>query len=295
MGTWLRTVLVACALTACADGPVWTPLDDQLAYVGQTLHIALAADGEGVDFALAGDLPSGVSARIDDVGDGRARFSWTPLVSDVGGWTLLFAASDAHGTALQTVAVEVRADDLGAPRFVQPLGSGTTFDTARHSCLELPVVVEDADSPQVALSAGGAIDGASFEQTGPLAGAWTFCPTAAQITARARLQLTLSADDGAHVTTKDYLLVLEQGDGSTPVPEPPVDPAELCLPCAGDAHCGGAGDLCVSIDGGGHCLAGCTAPEDCPDGYLCSVLPMTSVDGASGRQCVPTDYRCDPA
>lgn len=292
---WI-VVLLASALAACADGPSWAPIDDQHARVGEELVIPLVADGVEVAFDVATDLPSGVSGRIDELDEGRARFHWTPLVSDVGRWALLFAASDAHGTSLQTVAVEVSGDDLGAPRFVQPLGSGTTLDTLRHSCLDLPVVVEDGDSPQVMLDEREGIEGASFEQTGPLAGRWTFCPTIAQVLTDGRYRLTLAADDGEHVTTKDYLVVLRQGDETTdPAPEPKIDWADLCVTCSSDSDCGGVGDLCVSIDEGNHCLAGCSGSDDCPAGYLCSFTPMTSIDGASARQCLPTDYQCDSA
>jgi hypothetical protein len=67
----------------------------------------------------------------------------------------------------------------------------------------------------------------------------------------------------------------------------------LCEVCTADAQCGGDGDLCLFLDNDYHCFSGCAGDEECPDGYYCSFSSFTSVDGASGRQCIPDDFECD--
>jgi hypothetical protein len=67
----------------------------------------------------------------------------------------------------------------------------------------------------------------------------------------------------------------------------------LCSPCSADDQCGDAGDHClrVGLEGDSFCFRDCAG--GCPDGYVCSAEELTSVNGATGRQCVPIDERCD--
>ncbi len=66
-----------------------------------------------------------------------------------------------------------------------------------------------------------------------------------------------------------------------------------CEPCASDVQCGGGDDLCVRVggDSGGSCLESCTSGS-CPSGYTCSDHAVTSVDGETGRQCIPDTGTC---
>jgi len=73
--------------------------------------------------------------------------------------------------------------------------------------------------------------------------------------------------------------------------------AGLCEPCTDDVQCGDADDLCVLVGatGGFYCFRSCSSPTDCPVDYMCSASEITSVDGATGRQCVPISNDCsDP-
>ncbi len=67
----------------------------------------------------------------------------------------------------------------------------------------------------------------------------------------------------------------------------------LCEPCTADAQCRGADDLCVRVGGvsTGSCLEACT-PGSCPSGSTCSAAEISSVDGRSGRQCIPDSGTC---
>ena len=66
--------------------------------------------------------------------------------------------------------------------------------------------------------------------------------------------------------------------------------AGLCEACSFDIQCGDANDLCLQRPAGTFCGTDCD--DGCPEGYACSENPLTSVEGAAGRQCVPTDGVC---
>jgi len=68
----------------------------------------------------------------------------------------------------------------------------------------------------------------------------------------------------------------------------------LCESCSSDPQCGNDGDLCVRVAAGqqSYCLQACNGPGQCPSGYTCSGSPVTSVNGASARQCVPDTGSC---
>ncbi len=70
--------------------------------------------------------------------------------------------------------------------------------------------------------------------------------------------------------------------------------ARECAQCTTDVQCGGAADLCarVGTGSGSFCLKNCTTDTECPTNYTCSTQEIESVNGASGRQCVPNSNDC---
>ena len=66
--------------------------------------------------------------------------------------------------------------------------------------------------------------------------------------------------------------------------------AGLCEACSFDVQCGAEGDLCLQLAKGTFCGTACD--DGCGAGFECSENPLTSVEGAAGRQCVPTDNQC---
>ncbi|MBK7862216.1 MAG: hypothetical protein IPJ65_27140 [Archangiaceae bacterium] len=66
----------------------------------------------------------------------------------------------------------------------------------------------------------------------------------------------------------------------------------LCLGCTTDQDCNAAGDRCVELDGGKHCLMDC-AISPCPDGYECRALGLLGDAGAVARVCTPPSSSCD--
>jgi hypothetical protein len=67
--------------------------------------------------------------------------------------------------------------------------------------------------------------------------------------------------------------------------------AGLCEPCSFDVQCGDDDDHCLPGFDGSFCGQGCA--DDCPSGYTCTVDAVLSIDGDSGRQCVPDVGSCD--
>ncbi len=62
----------------------------------------------------------------------------------------------------------------------------------------------------------------------------------------------------------------------------------LCSTCTSDAGCPLRGGLCLALDNGDFCSVGCGT--GCPGGFSCQIV--TSVDGFSGRQCLPATNTC---
>ncbi len=86
-----------------------------------------------------------------------------------------------------------------------------------------------------------------------------------------------SPSTGVHTVT-----VTHPGDGR--------GGASLCEPCSADVQCGEDDDHCVQLAAGSFCSTDCDA--GCETGYSCSTNPVTSVDGAAARQCMPNDGAC---
>jgi hypothetical protein len=225
--------VAALLLAGCAGGsaPEFDPVDRQVVPVGVQLSLQLTAtdpDGDALAFAFSSTIPElDARATITRSPSGAAIFRWTPLAADVGTWFIDFTASDGDNAATLTVELEVRSavGGNGAPVFRQPLGTGTTLDldTDADGCVDVPVVVEDQDSPAVTLTQDEpVIEGAELTVTGGLTAAWRWCPTRAQVDADDRYTLTLRADDGENpATVKNYLVVLRQSQQACPG-APPV-------------------------------------------------------------------------
>src|SRR5262245_48014485 len=137
--------------------PSIAPIPDQPGAVGQPLEIALRAsdpDGDRVTFSVKPDNKDILSrSQLLNGGGGAAVWKWVPIGADVGPHKIDFIASDGKDSAHRSVNVVINsaAGGLGSPVFRKPLGTGTTLDLSKNDCAEVPVVVDDADSPQVTL------------------------------------------------------------------------------------------------------------------------------------------------
>lgn len=90
-----------------------------------------------------------------------------------------------------------------------------------------------------------------------------------------------------HKTTETFAVQVTRPEGGGGQP--------TCTPCDADIQCGDADDLCLATGGIGQasCFSGCASDAECGPGFYCSPAQLTSVDGATGRQCVPEDDVCE--
>ena len=161
-GLWTLTGMTCLATTvACGGGnpPELSGLSDQVAQVGTELKIELDGtdkDGDRLTYDFHApdltDLDGHAQVRVSPSGAGV--FRWTPLAADVGEHPFDFVVSDGGHDTTVTININVRSaiGTATAPIFRQPLGTGTTIDLSHTDCVDLDVVVDDQDSPQLKIN-----------------------------------------------------------------------------------------------------------------------------------------------
>ncbi|HKA91093.1 MAG TPA: hypothetical protein VKE22_25700 [Haliangiales bacterium] len=234
------TVTSACGPAERA--PMLNPITNEpslRAYVGEELSVELHATYAGsssLTFSFrAPSIPNlATRAQIVPRDATSATFRWTPLATDAGSWDIDFEVSDGHSSGTETVTIDVAAapSNKVPPTFVKPTGSGTTLDLTAKACLDLDIEVQDTDSTRVTIAEEPQkIDGATLTATGPFTATWHWCPTQAQIDAKDRYALQLSAtDDTNQKSLRPYLIFLKKpacvGVGPTIV-HTPVDASQV--------------------------------------------------------------------
>ncbi len=217
----MRVALSCVVLVGCASGsaPELGSIADPVAVVGTELVLDLVGtdpDGDRLTYRFeALDLELDGRATIALTPSGSGVFRWTPLAADLGDHAIDFIVSDGDHAAIETITIAV-VDPITVPIFRAPLGSGTTLDLDLASCLDVDIVVEDPDSPQLALSQQVSMAGSTLDQRDGLTATWHWCPDEAQ-RAITRHTLVLAADDGEHPPTiKNYIIVLRGGGDPMP-------------------------------------------------------------------------------
>ncbi len=224
----LTTMSCMATAVACTGGnaPELDGLSDQVAQVGTEFKLNLEgtdADGDRLSYGFkAADL-TGIDDRaaITVSPSGMGLFRWTPIGADVGQHAFDFIVSDGSYDTTVTITIDVKSA-IGvatAPIFRQPLGTGTTINLGKNSCIDLDIVVEDQDTAQVDITQEEPlIDGAELIQEDGVTAKWHWCPTRAQ-EGDSRYTLVLAADDGENPKTiKNYLVVLRGMGGNTNCP-----------------------------------------------------------------------------
>lgn len=218
---WVATG-VACGGGTPPDFPDPCADADCRPQVGVEFTLELRAtdvDGDTLEYSFQTDVPDIDSrAQITRSPTGYGLFKWTPLASDVQEWSFDFTASDGGNDTTITVPLDVRSaiGSETAPVFRRPLGTGTTLDLTAVECLDVEIVVDDADNPNDVLLAQEepVVEGAELVQTDATHANWHWCPTRAQADADDRYTVTLSADDTQNPKTlKNYLIVLKDSGG----------------------------------------------------------------------------------
>jgi hypothetical protein len=198
---------------AAGSGPELEPIGAQSVVVNETLVVVLAVrGGEGHAFRFEVRAPRvpAIEGTMEVTGDGLLR--WTPLAVHVGRHRVEVLLLDAEGTLLdvESVEIEVLPEAGTAPVFVRP-GAGQVWDVGAMPCLGFDVEVRDDDSDEVAIRARAELwDGATLVQESARQSAFAWCPSPMQIAAVQRWTLSLEADDGAHRTELDHVILLER-------------------------------------------------------------------------------------
>ena len=216
-----------------SGAPTLQAIEDQSAEVGVEVSIEIAAsdpDGDALAFTVTAESIADLNDRAHPptfvpFGANSAYLRWTPLAADVGTHTFAVTASDGEHRTSRSFEITVEAGNA-VPVFREPLGSGTTLDLGESSCIEMEVVVDDPDSPDVDIYLEEPIeDGYEFVQDDPSAGIFSWCPTQKQVDGSERYTLNLAADDRAgHVGRKKYVIVLRRELGpSCPGEGPTID------------------------------------------------------------------------
>lgn len=224
----LTTMSCVATAVACSGGsaPELDGLSDQVAQVGTELKLDLNgtdADGDRLSYSFRAADVTGIDDRamITVSPSGVGVFRWTPIAADVGPHAFDFIVSDGDHDTTVTITIDVKTaiGSATAPIFRQPLGSGTTIDLGKHTCIDLDIVIEDQDTAQVDITQQEPlIDGAELTQMDGQTATWHWCPTRAQ-EGDSRYTLVLAADDGENPKTiKNYLVVLRGTGGGVNCP-----------------------------------------------------------------------------
>ena len=231
--------------TACGDNakPSLDSVQDQTATVGVEMNLLIQGrdpDGDALVFSLSVPSIHDIDQRthpprFESFGPNAAYLMWTPLAADVGMHQFQVTASDGQAKTTISFTVTVQSGNA-VPVFREPIGSGTTLDLSHQQCLDVDVVVEDADSPEVDISLQDPIEeGYDFTQDDPLAGTFSWCPNSDQINAASRYTLNITANDrDDHITTKKYVIVIRKdlgtncpGEAPQVTDSPPADAETL--------------------------------------------------------------------
>lgn len=307
-----ETVTLVVGSTA-DDGPslpVFAPVTDQQAVVGELLGFQVSASGPGgeiVEVALELDPPPG-STLVSGL------FSWTPLVGDLGqSWQVMFSATAGGLTAYLTVDILVVSgaqatkcsDDPGEPNgsiqeatplemgtleasicdttlvpvdsdiYVLTLGPAQTLGvTMDFDPLDGDLELEVVDGALTPLAVGNSVGGQeSVSWTSPSGGdVYVVVYGIAQAVFHAPYTLTVTTEEGGPCTDDGY----EPNDGGEEIPELP-GPDEVLTLCPGDEDwwsvllfCGETALFTLDAGGTGDLDMYLWDPENPGDGLVAS-------------------------
>lgn len=212
---WLSAP-VALGIIGCGpvgSAPLLETSRDATAFPGAQLHLELRAEDENpgaLRFEYDSLVPlDGIYQRSEILAydDGEAAFQYRPVANDVGQHPFRFRVTDEDGLSDDTIVwISVRPGGASAPIFREPVGAGLTLDSL-GGCVDLDVVVEDSDTPEVTLSQEPPLlSDALLTRLNGHAARWSWCPP---VEASGSYPLWLAADDGENdMTFKSFLILV---------------------------------------------------------------------------------------
>jgi hypothetical protein len=270
-------------------------------------------DQDTAQVTIAQEEPAIEGAELDQSAGLSANWHWCPTRAQADAedrYSLILSADDASNPkTMKNYLVVLRGKNPGNCPGEAPVITHTA--TSQNTVVDLTIdadISDDRGLKQAPLfyysetNPGSNPDLGSMTQTSMLlisgtmsSGTWAAdVPNPASPGSSMTLYYVIVADDDDdemgncdHVTESQVYSMSVTNPGG-------AGNTGLCESCSNDAQCGNDGDLCVNVAATqqSYCLAACDGPGDCPSGYTCSAGNVTSVDGASARQCVPNTGSC---
>lgn len=180
----------------------------------QLLHFDItASDPDGDSIALSSDMPTG--ATLNDLGNGRATFSWTPTIAQSGIYTITVQATSLGLTTATSFLVTV--NDLNqAPSITAP--ASHTVDEG--GILAFAVAGSDPDGDAVTLKGMNLPSGATFTDLGNGTGSFRWSPDTTQ--AGEYTAIRFEASDGKLTATADARITVHDRSSAAPASGAPV-------------------------------------------------------------------------
>jgi hypothetical protein len=173
--------------------PVLDPIGGQVGSAGVPLRIDLSAsdsDGDGLSFAIAGAVPSGM--ELTDLGNGAAYVEWMPGSDQVGNHELVFSVSDdAVPPASASEPVMITIGPGNQPPVLEPIGN-RGFDPGVELTLEF--AASDPDLDNLVYSLTPPPGDALLEDFGDGTARWTWLAPSAS----ASYELTVTVTDSGN-------------------------------------------------------------------------------------------------
>ena len=181
---WLRPLGAGLVLlSGCSNEnlpPRLTATGPFPAFVGQQFNQKIfGTDPDGDRVTLSLDSNDSVVAGLTatPLPDQSLQLSWTPAEEAAGMQSILIAATDGKVTVRTPVFIDVRFGSAGTPIFREPVGTGVVLDLSVSDCQEVPVTVEDSDSPMIELTERVQPPGSEFiVDSNGWSATWRWCP-----------------------------------------------------------------------------------------------------------------------
>ncbi|RKX17555.1 MAG: hypothetical protein DRP35_10740, partial [Candidatus Zixiibacteriota bacterium] len=153
-------------------------------------------------------LPSG--ALFVDNGDGTGGFSWTPIFTQAGGYSITFYASDGLATDSETVTITIIEAGNQAP-VLSSIGPRSTTEGIQ---LLFNISATDPDASIPGLSTSTLPSGASFVDNGDGTGQFDWTPTFIQ---SGTYPVTFYATDGLAIDSEQVTIIVSESGNQTPI------------------------------------------------------------------------------
>lgn len=181
--------------------------------------------GDALSFSVA-DKPERAEFQTFDQ---KAIFTWDPITSDVteqGGRKLTFVVADEHDASSEKVVrVHIKPGN-GRPQFRNSSSKLYDVNSTEPIGFEVEVRDDDSETVDIAMPAGRAPTGASFEQTGDKSGSFEWDPTPSQEEKRVHSVTFIARDMETEPVEQTVTIIFKERTNDVDPDNPPVNQQE---------------------------------------------------------------------